>query len=155
MGNITPRKPRKNYQKPARGKTIPCSIDEKNNSINHPSHYTRGSIECIDAIMAALTPSEFRGYIKGNILKYIWREYNKNGVEDLKKARWYLDRLIKNMENPMSKKTAKLSRRTVRKEADKIKILAMRQFLEYVQILGIFKRLVFAVKIIFKVGLNV
>ncbi len=62
--------------------------------VNHPSHYTDGGIECIDAIEAALTAEEFRGYCKGNNLKYTWRERRKGGTESLKKAQWYLDRLI-------------------------------------------------------------
>ena len=62
--------------------------------INHPEHYRQGEIECIDAIAAALTPDEFRGYCKGNVLKYVWRERHKGNAQSLKKARWYLDRLI-------------------------------------------------------------
>lgn len=63
-------------------------------NVNHPQHYKQGDIECIDAIRAALTPEEFDGYCKGNIIKYIWRERMKGGVESQRKARWYLDRLI-------------------------------------------------------------
>ena len=66
--------------------------------VNHPSHYTDGSIECIEAIEAALTNEEFRGYCKGNCIKYIWRERHKGGTESLKKAQWYLDRLIQSDE---------------------------------------------------------
>ena len=66
--------------------------------INHPEHYRQGEIECIDAIAAALTPDEFRGYCKGNVLKYVWRERHKGNAQSLKKARWYLDRLIGTME---------------------------------------------------------
>jgi hypothetical protein len=62
--------------------------------INHPPHYNDGGIECIEAIEAALTNEEFRGYCKGNLMKYAWRERMKGGVESLKKAQWYLDRLI-------------------------------------------------------------
>lgn len=65
----------------------------------NPSHYRQGKVECIDGIESALTPEEFQGYAKGNALKYIWRERYKNGVEDLKKARWYLDRLIEELDN--------------------------------------------------------
>jgi hypothetical protein len=50
----------------------------------------QGSVECIEAIRAALTPEEFRGYCKGNVLKYVWREQHKGGVESLRKAEWYL-----------------------------------------------------------------
>lgn len=62
--------------------------------VNHPSHYTDGTIECIEAIEAELTPEEYRGYLKGNIAKYIWRERSKGGITSLKKAQWYLDRLV-------------------------------------------------------------
>ena len=62
--------------------------------VNHPSHYTDGSIECIDAIQAQLTDEEFRGYLKGNIAKYIWREKHKGGIQSIEKGAWYLNRLI-------------------------------------------------------------
>ena len=75
----------------------PLDIPEKkeDDSVNHPSHYTQGTVECIDAIESSMTPEEFRGYLKGCLMKYIWRYQHKGGMEDLKKARWYLDRLIK------------------------------------------------------------
>lgn len=63
--------------------------------VSEPPHYRQGSIECIDALQAALTPEEFRGALKANVLKYVWRERHKGGVESLRKAAWYLDRLIK------------------------------------------------------------
>ena len=66
-------------------------------NVTHPSHYTQGKVECIDAIEAA-TGDGFTGYLTGNILKYIWRWKHKNGIEDLRKARWYLDRLIERVE---------------------------------------------------------
>ena len=62
--------------------------------VEKPMHYAAGSVECIDAIEAQLTPEEFRGYLKGNIAKYMWRERKKGGKESLKKARWYLNKLI-------------------------------------------------------------
>ena len=62
--------------------------------VNHPSHYASGAIECIEAIEAQLTPEEYRGYLKGNCVKYQWRERQKGGLESLKKAQWYLNRLI-------------------------------------------------------------
>lgn len=62
--------------------------------VNHPPHYTAGGIECIDAIQAALSPGEFRGYCKGNALKYVWRESRKGHDEDLRKAAWYLKRAL-------------------------------------------------------------
>lgn len=61
--------------------------------VNHPDHYTSSGIECIDAIRAALTPEEWRGYIKGNAIKYCWRERLKGGDQDLAKAAWYLTHL--------------------------------------------------------------
>jgi hypothetical protein len=63
----------------------------------NPSHYKQGGIECIEAIKAALGVG-FIAYLWGNVHKYIWRWPNKNGIEDLKKARWYLDRLIQEEE---------------------------------------------------------
>ena len=62
--------------------------------VNRPLHYTSGTVECIDAIESALTPEEFRGYCKGNVIKYVFRERMKGGDQDLKKARWYLDALL-------------------------------------------------------------
>lgn len=62
-------------------------------NVNHPAHYTAGGIECIDAIQAALTPEEFRGYCKGNAIKYVWRERHKGGAESIAKADWYLKRM--------------------------------------------------------------
>jgi hypothetical protein len=64
----------------------------------NPDHYKRGSIECIEAIEAALTPEEFRGYCKGNVIKYVWRERMKGGGESLAKAMWYLRRLVGKLE---------------------------------------------------------
>ena len=66
--------------------------------VNHPAHYTQGGIECIDAIEASMSPEEFRGYLKGCNMKYLWRYQLKGGVEDLRKAQWYLNRLIKKVE---------------------------------------------------------
>mgnify|MGYP002623334597 FL=1 len=63
-------------------------------TVNHPSHYTDGGIECIEAIEAQLTPEEYRGFLKGNVCKYLWRERQKGGIESLRKAQWYLDRLV-------------------------------------------------------------
>lgn len=62
--------------------------------VNHPSHYTSGSVECIDAIKAALTPEEFRGYCRGCSLKYLWRTGKKDdAVQDIDKAIWYAKKL--------------------------------------------------------------
>ncbi len=66
--------------------------------VNHPAHYTQGGIECIEALKAALGFEGFKSYCRGNIIKYLWRTEHKNKVQDLKKARWYLDRLIEESE---------------------------------------------------------
>ncbi len=63
--------------------------------VNHPGHYCNGGVECIDAIKGSMRDdAAFRGFLKGNVMKYVFRYEQKNGVEDLKKARWYLERLI-------------------------------------------------------------
>jgi hypothetical protein len=63
--------------------------------VNSPPHYKTGGIEAIEGIEASMGPEAYAGYLKGNIMKYMWR-YERKGkpIEDLKKARWYLDRLI-------------------------------------------------------------
>ena len=62
--------------------------------VNSPSHYGKGSIECIDYIKDFLTEDEYVGYLRGNIAKYMHRFRYKNGKEDLLKAEWYLKQLI-------------------------------------------------------------
>lgn len=62
--------------------------------VNHPEHY-QGSIECLDAIEASMNHEEFCGYLKGNIIKYVWRYKRKGLVTDLEKSEFYLKRLIK------------------------------------------------------------
>ena len=59
-------------------------------NVNKPSHYTNGGIECIEAIKASMSHEEYLGYLKGNIIKYVWRYRLKNGAEDLAKAGVYL-----------------------------------------------------------------
>ena len=71
---------------------------DEDDHVNHPSHYTQGGIECIKAIEASMTPDGFQDYCKGNVLKYIWRWREKNGVEDLKKAQVYLTWMIDSAE---------------------------------------------------------
>ena len=68
-------------------------VVDKLDMVNSPPHYNESGIECIDAIAAA-TGEGFEFYLQGNIMKYLWRYRYKNGTEDLKKARWYLDKLI-------------------------------------------------------------
>lgn len=66
--------------------------------VNHPNHYTQGGIECIKAIEASMPSEGFQDYCKGNVLKYVWRFRQKNGLEDLKKARVYLNWMIESLE---------------------------------------------------------
>ena len=67
-------------------------------NVNSPSHYGQGKIEAIDYIEDFLNEEEFIGYLRGNIAKYMHRFRYKNGLEDLKKAQWYQNKLIKFME---------------------------------------------------------
>ena len=62
--------------------------------VDSPFHYNNSNIECIDAIEAASTKEEFEGYLRANVLKYVWRFRYKDKIKDLRKARWYLDKLI-------------------------------------------------------------
>ena len=71
-----------------------AKTEVKTDEVNHPAHYTQGGIECIAAIEAALTPEEFRGYCKGNAIKYLWRMNYKGGKQSLEKAMWYMKRLL-------------------------------------------------------------
>lgn len=70
---------------------------EKPDYVNHPPHYTSGGVECVDAIEAALTAQTdpVSAWLTGQVIKYLWRFPQKNGVEDLEKAQWYLARMIK------------------------------------------------------------
>lgn len=71
------------------------SVEEKKeDNVNSPSHYNKGGVECIDAIESSMTKEAFCGYLKGNVIKYMYRYENKGGVESLKKAQWYLSKLI-------------------------------------------------------------
>lgn len=74
------------------------SEDVKPDPVNRPSHYTSGGIECIDAMQAAFGVEAVKDFCLCNAFKYLWRHRSKNGVEDLKKCRWYLNRLITAME---------------------------------------------------------
>lgn len=73
----------------------------KPDMVNNPPHYTKGGVECIDALESMTAGMDGpAGFLAGNVVKYVWRHPHKsNPVEDLKKARWYLDRLIAQLEN--------------------------------------------------------
>ena len=70
---------------------------QQSDMVNSPPHYNKTGIECIDAIRAA-TGDGYEYYLQGNIMKYLWRYRYKNGTEDLKKAQWYLTKLIEEVE---------------------------------------------------------
>ena len=69
---------------------------KEHDNVKSPSHYCKGGMECIDAIKAAVSDiaDPFEAYCTGNIIKYIWRWNDKNGVEDLNKAKQYADIII-------------------------------------------------------------
>ncbi len=67
----------------------------ENNKVNHPVHYTSGGIECLDAIKSSMTKEAFKGFLKANCMKYLWRYELKGGKEDLLKCEFYLKILIK------------------------------------------------------------
>jgi len=82
--------------------TIEKAVDDSapgqadHDPVSHPAHYTAGKVECIDAIESATVGlTGGAAYCTGDAIKYLWRWHRKGGVEDLKKARWYIDRLIK------------------------------------------------------------
>jgi hypothetical protein len=76
------------------------AIEKKSDIVNHPSHYANASVECIDAIEASMTGEQMAGYLRGNVQKYVFRAYSKHPTPliDLKKAQWYLNRLIETEE---------------------------------------------------------
>ena len=69
-------------------------FDDVEDYVNIPPHYGQGRIECIEYIKDFLSDDEYTGYLRGNIAKYLHRWRYKNGVEDLKKAQWYLEALV-------------------------------------------------------------
>ena len=61
--------------------------------VNHPAHYNQGNIECIDAMLSAFGKEAVMNFCLCNAFKYLWRTKNKNGMEDIKKAIWYLEKM--------------------------------------------------------------
>lgn len=77
--------------------------DDKPDMVNHPQHYTQGGIECIDALKAATVDKcGIEAVCVANVIKYCWRYEKKNGIEDVRKAKFYLDRLLKELESQQS-----------------------------------------------------
>ena len=67
---------------------------DEEDMVGKPKHYNSGNIECIDAIEESMSSHAFKGYLKGNCMKYLWRyDYKGKQVEDLQKAGWYLNKL--------------------------------------------------------------
>ena len=76
-------------------KVEPKLTSDDADMVNSPDHYNYAGIECIDAIRAATGEEGYQYYLQGNIMKYLWRfDYKDKPLEDLKKAKWYLDKLI-------------------------------------------------------------
>ena len=70
-------------------------LEEEEDMVGAPKHYNTGNIECIDAIEESMSSVAFKGYLKGNCMKYLWRyDYKGKQVEDLQKAQWYLAKLL-------------------------------------------------------------
>ena len=70
----------------------------KDQDVINPEHYKDGGIEPFDYMRAKLSPEGLEGFAVGNVIKYISRYRKKNGLEDLRKSRWYLDKLIEMLE---------------------------------------------------------
>lgn len=70
--------------------------ETEHDAVSHPSHYTAGGIECIEALKAATTRlNGIEAVCTANAIKYLWRWKDKNGAEDIRKAIWYCERLLK------------------------------------------------------------
>lgn len=73
-------------------------FDETPDMVEHPKHYAQGGIECIDALKAATVGKRgIEAVCVANVIKYLWRFEEKNGIEDVRKAKWYIERLLKEM----------------------------------------------------------
>ena len=91
----------KEFEDKSKEQTVKYLSGKKDDMVNRPPHYNKAGIETIDAIKA-MTDGGFEYYLQGNIMKYLWRYRYKNGVEDLKKAQWYLTELIDVVEKDAS-----------------------------------------------------
>jgi hypothetical protein len=74
-------------------------IKEVEDKVNHPKHYTHSKFETIDVIREWGGKDQYDGFCWGNVIKYCSRYKHKNGLEDLKKAKWYLEKLIESKSN--------------------------------------------------------
>jgi Protein of unknwon function (DUF3310). len=81
-----------------RSRTNDANLQQAFDTVQRPVHYNQSGIECIDAIAAAVKgKSGIEAACVANVIKYLWRYELKNGVEDVRKAQWYLDRLVKEL----------------------------------------------------------
>ena len=91
----------KNWDEEYKKNKVELYLDEEKimkDNVNNPLHYKKGSIECLDAIKASLSFEGYKGYLKGNVEKYIWRmDYKGKTLEDCEKASFYLDRLVEHI----------------------------------------------------------
>lgn len=78
-------------------------MEEKDNKVNHPSHYNRGEIECIDAMESAYGTEAVIWFCMCNAFKYMWRFNKKNGREDILKCQWYQNKMIE-LQNKLNNK---------------------------------------------------
>ena len=68
------------------------AFEDKSSAVVHPTHYNQGNIECIDAMLAAFGKEAVENFCLVNAFKYVWRNLDKNGLEDVDKAIWYLNK---------------------------------------------------------------
>ena len=74
-------------------------VEEAKDNIN-PRHYNQGKVECIDALESATVDKKgIEAVCTANVIKYLWRYESKNGVEDIKKAKWYLNKLLSHLDD--------------------------------------------------------
>ena len=78
----------------------------KNDNVNHPSHYETGKFECIDVMIETQGIEATKNFCVCNAFKYIYRHNMKNGEEDLRKAKWYLDKYMELIDNSNSAETS-------------------------------------------------
>lgn len=89
------------YDHVYKNKDAELNIEPENNldMVSHPKHYTQGGIECIDALKAATVGKRgIEAVCVANVIKYLWRYEEKNGIEDIRKAKWYIERLLMELE---------------------------------------------------------
>lgn len=77
---------------PQRWTPRPVEPKKEQSSVDHPTHYNQGGIECIDAMVAAFGKEAVENFCLINAFKYVWRNLDKNGLEDIDKAIWYLNK---------------------------------------------------------------